>query len=168
MLTDPKDELCLFVDGIRHAAESIRTAVIGWYPRPRAGFGPDAMELCAELYACAGRIESRLRDYAAVEAAQVSAIRSVTVSGEQGCDAEDSTSAESVIAVPPIGTYIMGTNAAAPARRVDLLVQALGIVERVIARVDADDSHLPARAESCNLHQLRERLRDVADTAARG
>lgn len=160
----PLDELRLIVEGIRHAAESIRTAVIGWHLRP--GFGAEGLELCGELYACAGRYESRLRDKSAVEAANVSMIRAVAVSGGQDCDADDL--AESLIALPQTGTYIMGAGVA-PAARIDLLVQALGIVEGVIARLDADDSHELARAaESWSLLQLRERIRDFAEAAARG
>ncbi|WP_061001583.1 hypothetical protein [Mycolicibacterium mucogenicum] len=93
-------------------------------------------------------------------------IRAVAVSGGQDCDADDL--AESFIALPQTGTYIMGAGVA-PAARIDLLVQALGIVEGVIARLDADDSHQLVRAaEGWSLLQLRERIRDFAEAAARG
>lgn len=161
-MTDPKDDLSLLVVGLRHAAESIRTAVVGWHPRP--GFGAEGLELCAELYACAGRFESRLRTYAAVEAVNVSLLRAVAASGEKTCNAGDDSASESPISLPEIGTYVAGTNVA-PGDRIDLLAQALGIVDGIIARLDVDDSHHLAGTESWSLVPLRDRIRDFAVAA---
>lgn len=160
-MTDPKDELGLIVIGLRHAAESIRTAVVGWHLRP--GFVGEGLELCAELYACAGRYESRLRDYAAVEAVNVSLLRAVAAPGEKTCNAGDDSTAESVISLPEIGTYVAGANVA-PRDRIDLLVQALGIVDGIIAR-DVDDSHHHAGTECWNLVPLRDRIHEFAVAA---
>ena len=102
-----------------------------------------------------------------IEAVNVATLRAVTVPGEQGCDADDPSASESWIALPQTGTYIMGTSAAVPAR-VDLLVQALGIVEGVIARLGANGTYELARAESWGLQQLCERIRDLADNPAPG
>src|SRR6478735_3093889 len=133
MVGGHSDHIRLAAVGLRHAAESIRTALTGW---PAHGFRATGLALCAELYACAGRVESHLRDIAATEACHVSLIESITVAGEPR--RENGSSTETLVASLDIGTYVLAVNA--PRRqRVALLEQAVGIVETITAGLDPDD-----------------------------
>ena len=163
-MTDPRDELVLIVSGIQHSAEAIRTAIVGWHPPPRPGFGADGMDLCAELYACAGRYESRLRALAAVDESNAALIRAIRVDGENACGSGDAMTAESLIALPEIGTYIVGAHVPV-ADRIALLAQALGIVEAIIVRRGAAADNDLLDFKNSSLEQLCERIRCFAEDA---
>lgn len=122
--------------GLRHAAESIRMATIGWNG---SGVGGRASELCADLYACAGVFESQARHVAALEADCAAALRGVRFHDESG---------DSLVSTCEVSTYVLPRDCAR-STRVGLLEQAAGIVATVIATIEADEF------DGASIHRMR-------------
>lgn len=163
MLVDPSDDVSLISVGLRHAAESIRAAVTG---APANGFGAAGLALCAELYACAGRVESHLRDLAAVGAWHASLFESISVVvGEPRRVIGGST--ESLVTVPDVSTYVLAVDAPG-SERVALLEQAAGIVETMAAGLGKVDTYgLPVSVvEGFEVERLRQQINDFKELVA--
>lgn len=163
MVIDPRDDIRLIAVGLRHAAESIRTAVIG---SPARGAGRAGVALCAELYACAGRFESHVRDLAAIEECNASHLRAIPVAGEARHE-DGASTGESLVTFPDVGTYVLPIDVPI-GERVALLEQAAGIVETITDVLDTTDSHRHVRSllEEIGLVQLSEQVSDFAKVAA--
>lgn len=155
----PDDGAVLCVVGLRQAAEALRTAGIGW---PGPDISAATRHVCDDLYAIAGRIESRARHQAAHEARSAAWLASVL-------DGPPSTGSgvESVINIPDVGTY---TPALKPeiSQLTDMLEQGAAITESVNARLAELDNDTGLFVEyKADLGQICERIRDLVAHAVR-